>query len=428
VTRVAIIEGVRTPFAKAGTVLSDVSAQELGRVAVRELLEKTEIDPQTVDEVIIGNVAQPMEATNIGRVVALNAGLPLSLSAHTVARNCASGLQAITEGFELVRSGQAHTVIAGGTESMSNIPLVFPKEMSLFLERMMKAKSPMAKAKAVSTFRPRMLKPIIALAEGLTDPFCGLNMGETAEVLAKEFRLSRKEQDEFALRSHQLAVTAMKSGRMKQESVPLFLPGSAKPIQDDVGPRDGQTMEALSKLKPIFDRRHGTVTVGNSCPITDGAAALMLMSESRVRTLNLKPIAWIRSYAYAGLDPKRMGLGPAVSSPKALRKAGLSMRDIGLVEINEAFAAQVLANLRVFEKPKLGEAVGANVPEMSPIDPEKLNVNGGAIALGHPVGTSGARITLTLAKEMEQRNVPLGLATLCVGGGQGGAIVLEKDS
>jgi acetyl-CoA acyltransferase len=411
---------------KAGLGFKDLPAEELGRLAVRELIERTELDPRSLDEVIVGSVAQPMDATNIGRVVALQAGVPLSIPAHTVGRNCASGMQSITEAFELIRSGQAHTIIAGGTESMSNMPLVFPREMADFLGGMMKARSLPEKFLASLRFRPGMLKPIPALVQGLTDPFCGLNMGETAEILAKEFRISREEQDRFALRSHQLALKATKEGRMGEEVMPVFLPGRPAPVAEDVGPRDGQTLEALAKLKPFFDRRHGTVTVGNSCPVTDGAAAVLLMSEPRVRTLGIEPLGWIRSYAYAGLDPKRMGLGPAVAAPVALRRAGLTMAEMGLVEINEAFAAQVLACLRIFENPKLGEAHGANLPESGPVGLDRLNVNGGAIALGHPVGTSGTRITLTLTLEMKRRDVPFGLASLCVGGGQGAAIVVER--
>jgi acetyl-CoA acyltransferase len=420
--RVALIDGVRTPFVKAGTAFNRVPAQELGRVAVRELIERNEIDVRSIDEVIVGNISQPMDAINIGRVIALNAGVPLSIPAHTVGRNCASGMQSISEGFELIRSGQAHTIVAGGTESMSNIPLFFPKEMGDFLSGVAKARTPIQKAAAFLRFRPRMLRPTIGLVEGLTDPFCGLNMGQTAEILAREFEISREEQDRFALESHQRAVAA--APKLREEIVPFFLPGNP-PVDADIGPRAEQTLEGLARLKPFFDRRHGSVTVGNSCPVTDGAAAVLLMSEARVRVLGLRPLAWIRSYAYGGLDPKRMGLGPAVASPIALRRAGITMKEIGLVEINEAFAAQVLANVRVFEKPSLGESVGANLPELSAIDPAILNVNGGAIALGHPVGSSGTRITLTLAKEMRRRQIPLGLATLCVGGGQGGAIVLE---
>lgn len=424
-TRIAIVSGLRTPFVKAGTLLSSTPAHELGRIATKELLDRTGIDPASVDEVIFGNVAQPMEATNIARVIALTAGLPQTVSAQTVARNCASGLQAIGSAVELIRNGQAHVVIAGGTESMSNIPLVFPKEMSDFLGRLMASKTPIQKLKTFLSLRPRMFKPIVALVEGLKDPFCGLNMGQTAEILAKEFHITRDMQDEFAVQSHQKAVAATENHRFSQEITPVYLPEKNIVIEHDVGPRKGQTIEALRKLKPYFDRRHGTVTVGNSCPITDGACAMLLMSEEQVKKQNLEPLAWIKEYAFAGLDPRRMGLGPVAASTKVLRKSGLSSKQMQLIEINEAFAAQVLSVAKIFAQPTLGEAYGAG-PELSEIDPAILNVNGGAVALGHPVGTSGARITLTLAHEMKQRQLRYGLATLCIGGGQGGAIILEN--
>lgn len=425
--RVAIVDGIRTPFVKAGGIFSNVSAQELGRIAMRELLERTEIEPSIVDEVIFGNVAQPMDATNIARVIALNAGCPQITSAQTVSRNCASGMQSIATGFDLIQTGQAEVVVAGGTESMSNIPLIFPKSMSLFLEKLARAKSPLQKLATFSQFDFSMLKPIIALLEGLKDPFCGLNMGQTAQILANEFHISREEQDQFALQSHQKAVAATKSGRMAEEIVNVMMTKERKVVSEDVGPRETQTLEALAKLKPFFDRRHGSVTVGNSCPITDGASALLLMSEEKVKHFKIEPLAWIRSYAFAGVDPRRMGLGPTVAAPIALRKAQVKLPSIGLVEINEAFASQVLSVLKVFANKKYAENIGIPyADELSEIDPNILNVNGGAIALGHPVGTSGNRIVLTLAKEMKRRDVSLGLAAICIGGGQGGAMVIEK--
>ena len=425
--RVAIVDGIRTPFVKAGGAFSFVPAQELGRIAMREVLERTGIEPSLIDEVIFGNVAQPMDAVNIARVIALNAGCPESVSAQTVSRNCASGLQSIGTAFDLIRTGSADVVVAGGTESMSNIPLVFPKSMSLFLEKMARSKTFFQKIQTLIKIRPSMFSPIISLMEGLRDPFCGLDMGQTAQILANEYHISREEQDAFALRSHQLAVAATKSGRFAQEIVEVFLPKVGKVIHEDVGPREGQTMEALAKLKPYFDRKHGSVTVGNSCPITDGASALLLMSEQKVQSLKIEPLAWIHSYAFTGLDPRRMGLGPAVAAPIALRRAQIKLSSIGLVEINEAFAAQVLSVLKVFANPKTAENIGVPYSdELHEIDPEIVNVNGGAIALGHPVGTSGNRIVLTLAKEMKNRNVQYGLAGICIGGGQGGAIVIEK--
>lgn len=425
-TRVALVEGFRTPFVKAGTLFSELPSQELARTVLRELIERTELDPKSIDEVILGTVAQPIEALNISRIAAARAGVPLSVPAYTVTRNCASGLEAITEGFEKIRSGQAHTILAGGTESMSNFPFQFPPDATKFAWRRRQARTWIAKTKALFSARPGMLKPVSTLHKGLTDPLSGLLMGETAEVLAKEFRISRDEQDAFALESHQRAKQAKESRRFEEEIVPIYVPGEADAISRDVGPRNNLSIDTLKELPSIFDPRHGSVTVGNSSPITDGAAAVLLMSEARVRVLGVRPLAWIRSYSFAGLDPRKMGLGPAVATALALRQAGISMREIGLLEINEAFAAQVLAVLRVFEKPALGKSVGANAPELSAVDPKILNVNGGAIALGHPIGASGTRITLTLAKQLKSSNVPFGLASLCVGGGQGGAILLEN--
>jgi acetyl-CoA acyltransferase len=263
---------------------------------------------------------------------------------------------------------------------------------------------------------------------GLTDPFCGLNMGQTAEILAREFEISREEQDKFALGSHLKAVAAQEAGRLAEEITPVYVPPKFDTVvKEDVGPRKGQTLEALAKLKPFFDKKYGTVTVGNACPITDGAAMLLLMSREKAESLGYKPLASIRSYGYAGLEPERMGLGPALATPVALKRAGLKLKDIGLIELNEAFAAQVIGCEKAFASKKfyqdrmgLSEAVGE-------INPEILNVNGGAIALGHPVGVTGSRLVLTLMREMKRRNIQFGLATLCIGGGQGGAVIVERE-
>ncbi len=425
--KVAIVNGYRTPFVKAGGAFNFVPAQELGRVVTHELLARTGVDPNHVDEVIFGNVAQPMDATNIGRVIALQAGLPITTSAYTVSRNCASGMQSIASGMDLIQAGKAQVVIAGGTESMSNIPLVFSKDMSTFLSDLARAKSPMAKLRQLAQVRPSLFKPIIALLQGLKDPFCGLNMGQTAQILANEYGITRDMQDQFALQSHQKTIRAMESGRMQEEVVPVFASQDKRIVDRDIGPRANQTLEALAKLKPYFDRRHGNVTVGNSCPITDGASAILLMSEEAVAQYGAKPLAWIHSYAFGGLDPKRMGLGPAVASPLALKKAGKKLADMELIEINEAFAAQVLSVMHVFAHPADAQHVGIpHTDLLSAVDPNIVNVNGGAIALGHPVGTSGNRIVMTLAHELTLRKKQWGLASICIGGGQGGAMVLER--
>ena len=443
---VVIVEGVRTPFAKAGTKFSDVHAAELGRVALKELVQRTNLDVASVDEVIIGNTGNPSDAVNIGRVVALNAGFPLQTSAHTVHRNCASALESIAEGFDKIKAGMAEIVVAGGTESMSNIPLLFSRKFVDTFTKLSMAKTLGGRLGALGALlkadiqqvvelvsTPPMAqtphKPRFGLVEGLTDPFVGLNMMETAEVLAKEFSLSRKEQDEFSVQSHIRAVEATKNGILAQEITPVFLPPKFKEVIDkDIGPREGQSMEQLAKLKPLVDRKFGTITAGNSCPITDGAAMMLLMSREKASALGYKPLARIRSYAFAGLDPRRMGLGPAYATPLALKRAGLSLKDIGLVELNEAFAAQVLACVKALESDSFCQKELGLPKAVGSIDMSKLNVNGGAIALGHPVGTTGTRLVLTLMKEMKRRNVQFGLATLCIGGGQGGAMIIEREA
>lgn len=425
---VVLVDGVRTPFTKAGTKLKDIHPAHLGQVALKELIARTNLDVNLIDEVIIGNIGNPPDAVNISRVVALNAGVPLKTSAYTVHRNCASALQSITSGYDKISSGSMDVVVAGGTESMSQMPLLFSQRFQNIFGEFAFAKSAAKKIAALKKIKLKDLKPRISVVEGLTDPFVGINMGQTAEILAKEFKITREQQDQFALESHQKAVAAQKKGILSEEITPVFLPPKYKKVvEEDVGPRPEQSLKQLAKLRPYFDRKEGTVTVANACPITDGAAMVLLMSRKKAQELGLKPLASIKSYAYAGLEPERMGLGPVYSTPLALAKAGLKMKDIGLVELNEAFAAQTLACLKAFScdefgRKKLGldEAVGE-------IDPSILNVNGGAVALGHPVGTTGTRIVATLAKEMKRRNVKYGLATLCIGGGQGGAIILERE-
>ncbi len=423
---VVLMDGFRTPFAKAGTALASVPARELGRIAVTELLARHGVDPAQVDEVILGNVAQPSDSTNIARVVALLSGIPERAPAVTVQRNCASGMEAISLAHDRIAAGYAELIVAGGTESMSQIPLYMSDRMTRTFERLARAKTIGERVAAIAGARPGDLKPRVALLEGLTDPVSGLNMGETAEVLAKEFGISREAQDDFALQSHRRAVAAMDAGRFAEEIVPVFAPPYKQAVLEDVGPRRNQSLEALAKLRPYFDRKNGTVTPGNSCGITDGAAAVIVASVEKARSLGLKPAGRIRGAAFVGLDPARMGLGPTHAAPVALRRAGVRFSEIGLIEINEAFAAQVIANEIAMASAKYcREKLGLDGP-IGEIDRSRLNVNGGAIALGHPVGVSGTRLVLTLLREMKRRDVPLGLATLCVGGGQGGAMVLER--
>ncbi len=439
---VVIVEGVRTPFAKSGTKLKTVHAAQLGQAALKELIARTNLNVDFVDEVIMGNTGSPSDAVNIARVVALNAGFPIKTSAVTVHRNCASALESITTGFERIKSGTMEMVVAGGTENMSLMPLLMPTSITGIIERLGSAKTAgarisalwdwfradLSQIKEMVTTPPLMktkYKPIITLAEGLTDPFVGINMGMTAEVIAKEFGISRREQDEYALKSHQKAVAA--KGKLAEEITPFYLPPDYKEtIVEDIGPRDNQTIEALTKLKPFFDKTTGSITAGNTCPITDGAAVVLMMSREKADALGYKPLVRIRGYAYAGLEPERMGMGPAYSTPIALKRSGLSMKDIGLVELNEAFAAQVMANQKAFDSDEFGKKIGL-AGRIGELKTDILNVNGGAIALGHPVGATGTRLVLTLMKEMKRRNTEFGLATLCIGGGQGGSIIIENE-
>jgi acetyl-CoA acetyltransferase family protein len=308
---------------------------------------------------------------------------------------------------------------------MSQIPLFYSTEYTAWLEGLMRAKNGLQKAAAFARFRPAMLTPRIGLAEGLTDLVCGLNMGQTAEVLSREFRITRQRQDEYALVSHQRAIAARE--KLREEIVPVFPPPRHEMVRDDLGPREGQTLEALAKLKPYFDRRNGTVTVGNSCQVTDGAVALLVADEETARAWPTPPLGRIRSFAFAGLSPRRMGLGPVFAISKALEQAKLTIADIERFEINEAFAAQVLACLEASRSEAFARAELGRERALGEIPPKILNVNGGAIALGHPVGSSGARLLLTLLMEMRRERLKLGCAALCVGGGQGAAFILERD-
>lgn len=421
-----IVGGVRTPFARAAAEFNDIPAQDLGRLVVRELLDRFDLDPAEVDELITGNVASPIDAANVSRVIALRAGIPRDRIAHTVNRNCASGMEAVTEAVDRIESGAANCIVAAGVDSMSNIPVYLGKRFTNKMLPLTRAKSALDRLKVMGSFRPGDLKPIIGVKVGLTDPVSGLMMGETAEKLAREFAISRERQDEFALRSHQKAIAALESGRLADETMAVYAGTGAMPITRDTGPRSDQSLEKLAKLRPYFDPRWGTVTVGNSCGVTDGAVALLIMSAEKARALGYQPLGRVRGYAYAGCDPSRMGLGPVFATARAMHSANMRLDEMELIELNEAFAAQVLACLEGFRNPEHICSAEEGASRLSPIDEEKLNVNGGAIALGHPVGATGARLVLTLLNELARRDQTIGLATLCVGGGQGAAVVVER--
>lgn len=420
--RIAIIDGLRSPIAKANGKLNDMSADTLGAIITKELVLRNDIDYKEFDEVIMGNVAQPSKAMNIARVMAIRAGFPQSTPAYTVHRNCASGMQSISSAIEKIHSDQGNLYLVGGMESMSNIPLLYSDEFRNFIAKFTYSKSITEKFKILTTFRLKFLKPTIGLISGLTDPISGKIMGITAENLANEFKISRAAQDEYALNSHKKAQKAMESGIFKDEIHPIMAKNAS--ISSDDGIRFNQTIEGLNKLNPIFIRDGGTVTAGNSSQVSDGACSLIVCSESKAKELNLEPIGYISDYSYAGLDAHRMGLGPIYATKKLFDKTGLSLKDIDLIEINEAFAAQVIANIKAFASEEFCQKT-FNSPALGQIDESILNVNGGAIALGHPVGMSGARIILTALKELKRRDKNRALATLCIGGGQGAAFLLE---
>jgi len=396
---VVIIDGVRTPIGSHGGGLKDVTAQKLAEIVIRELLQRTELDPQHIDEVIFGCGGQMSDAPNLARVAALMAGIPVETPGYTVQRNCASGMEAITSACQAIKAGDGDTFLVGGTESMSGFPYVVRgARWGLKLRH--------------STF-------IDSLWEGLTDPVCGQIMGSTAENLAAEFEITREEQDKFAVQSHKRAFRATRMGLFKDEIVPVEVPKrvAGQEVPPDIVAQDECINPALTVQKAalyptIFKKEGGTVTPANSCPISDGAAALLVMSRDKADELNMKPRAIVRGYAYAGVPPHIMGIGPARSTPKALQRAGMALADIDLIELNEAFAVQVLA-------------VGREL-ESEGWDWDKVNPNGGAIALGHPVGCTGSRMVVTLMHELERVDRTVGLATLCVGGGQGGSLIIER--
>lgn len=421
--RIAVVEGIRTPFCKAHGVFKDLKAKDLGAWVVRELLFRIPVKKEEVDELIFGNVIQPPDDTNIARIIAVMGGLPIKCPAFTVNRNCASGLEAIVTGSNQILLGKSKIIIAGGVESMSHFPISFPAKMRDFLRNLQKAKTLSQKFKALLTFRPSFLKP--ELPE-IKDPLCNLTMGQTAEIISRKFKVTRQEQDDFAFLSHKRAVAAQQENRFDDEIVPIPLPPDYKKFQtEDDGPRAHQKREALDQLKPAFERETGQVTAGNSSQVTDGAAAVLLMSEEEVMRRGIKPLGYIVDSVSIALEPSRMGMGPVYAVAELLRKNQLTLNDIDLIEINEAFAAQIVALEKAFlsdefakKELRLPQAVGR-------LDREKLNVNGGAVALGHPVGATGTRLVLTLLKALKRRGKTKGIATLCIGGGQGEAVLVE---
>ncbi|MEY3632948.1 MAG: hypothetical protein RI937_1146 [Pseudomonadota bacterium] len=423
---VYLIDGARTPFLKARGGPGPFSASDLATQAGRALLLRQPFAPSDCDEVILGCAAPAPDEVNIGRVVALRMGCGHAVPGWTVMRNCASGLQAIDSAMSQIRLGRSHLVLAGGVDALSRTPLLYSDAMVRWFSEMATKKTVPAKLQHFLRLKPsQLLSPVIALLRGLTDPVVGLSMGQTAENLAHRFGINRAEMDAFSVRSHQRAQAGLQSQAFK-EIVPI-LDDKGKIYAVDDGVREDSSLEGLAKLRPVFDKPYGNITAGNSSQVTDGAAWCLLASEQAVQRYGLKPMARLLDLQWAGLDPAEMGLGPVHAALPLMHRHGLQHRDIDLWEINEAFAAQVMACIRAMADT---EYCRTALPQLEGIaagmlDESRLNIHGGAIALGHPVGASGTRITLHLAHALAQQQQRRGIAAICIGGGQGGAILME---
>ena len=411
--RVAVVAGCRTPFCRAGSVLKQARAVDLARLAARELVHRTNLDGAEVDQVIWGQVVPSALVPNVGREVSLLPQFPKEIPAYSLNRACASANQAVTAAYDQIVLGHADVILAGGVESLSDIPILASRRLADILVEASKAKTALQRVRAFAKIRPRDLIPV---SPAIAEPSTGETMGQSAEKMAKENRISREAQDRWALRSHQLAAQGSADGRLTAEIVPVFPSRPGDPIvTEDNGIRRDTSLEQMAKLKPVFDRRYGSVTAANSSPLTDGAAAVLLMNGEAARALGYEPLAYVRSYAIGAVDPGWQLLqAPVFTVPRALERAGVAWKDLGLIEIHEAFAAQVLSNLKGFEE--RGWEINEDI----------INVMGGSIAIGHPFGATGGRLVTTLANEMKRRDVQFGLISVCAQGGMASAIVLER--
>ncbi len=419
-----IVAGVRTPFTRSGTAFKGLTAIDLGKLAVQELMDRTGVDGEKVDQLIYGTVVHDPHAPNIAREVGLGT-LPPSVPATTVSRACATSNQAIADAANLIEVGYADVVVAGGAESLSHIPILVSERLSETLVRASKAKSVSGRVKAFAGVRPRDLLP---RQPQIAEPTTGESMGESAERMAKDNGISREDQDAWALRSHTLAAAGTADGRLTAEMARVYVPPHYdEVVERDNGIRPDTSAEKLAALKPVFDRRYGTVTAGNASPLTDGASAVMLMHEDRARSDGLPILGRIRSYAFAALDPADQLLqGPVFAAPNALDRAGLTMADIGLMEMHEAFAAQLLSNLQWLDSDQIARERLGRSRRVGHPDLDRINVMGGSLAIGHPFGATGGRLTITLLNEMARRDVEFGLLTVCAAGALGFAMVLER--
>jgi acetyl-CoA acyltransferase len=424
--RVAVIRGLRTPFAKSGTHYAQLSALDLGKIVVAELVERSGIDPNDVQELVYGNVIPSVKAPNIAREIVLGTGLPRRIPGVTVGMACASSNQAITAAADLIFRGYADTVVAGGAESLSDVPILFSKNFADALIGASKQKSVGGK---LGSFRKLKMKDFAPETPAIAESTTGLTMGESAEKMAKENGISREAQDKFALQSHTRAAKATADGRFKDEVMTVVVPPKYENVvETDNLIRADTTLEALAKLRPVFDRKFGTITAGNASALTDGASAVLLMSEEKAKALGLKPIGFIKSYAYAATDPfDQLLQGPVFALPVALERAKIKLEEIGVIEMHEAFAAQVLSNIQWIGSKKIAQEKLGRSEAIGEIDPEKINLTGGSIALGHPFGATGARIVTTICNELQRTGQQYGLLTVCAAGGMGVAMVLERE-
>jgi acetyl-CoA acyltransferase len=424
--RAAVVAGLRTPFVKAGSDFRDLSAIDLGAAVVNELVARSGIAPKEFDSVVFGQVIPSSTVTLIGREMVLRTQLPKSVQAHTVARACATSIQTTTDAADQIALGHSDCAISGGAESMSDAPIFASRTLAQALVELSRAKTMGDRLKILSRLRPKDFAPV---PPALKEPTTGLTMGESAELMAQKNGISREAQDELAWRSHSRAAAAWDDGKFAAEVMHVPVPPRYErtSAKDNIVRKD-TTVEALAQLRPVFDRRYGTITAGNASPLTDGAAALVLMSEEKARALGIRPLGFVKAYAYAALDPKDQLLqGPAYAAPVALDRAGLKLADMDLVDMHEAFAAQVLSNLKAFASKAFAEKELGRSEPLGEVDPAKLNVNGGSIALGHPFAATGARMILQTLRELDRRKGRHALLTVCAAGGLGAALVLERE-
>lgn len=425
IRRVAVVDGVRTPFCKAGGEFGRLTSMDLGRSAVQALMARTEVDPHEIEAMVYGNVVPSVRAPNVAREVVIAAGLPAHIHATTVMRACASSTESTTSAANAIALGQYDVAITGGVDCLSDVPIMFSRSFSDALVAASRSKTMAGRLRAFAAIKPKDLLPVPpAIAERST----GKSMGWHAEMMAKKNGISRRAQDEFALRSHHKAAAAIADGRIPQEVAPVHLYKQNRAVSEDNHVRPDTTLEALNRLRPVFDKKYGSVTAGNACPVTDGASALLLMAEDKAKALGYQPLGYIRGYANAAVDPHwQLLIGPTFAMAKALDNTGLSLADIDLVDIHEAFAAQVLSNTQAIESKTFAEEHLGRSEALGEIDWDAFNVAGGSIALGHPFAATAGRQIVTVLRELRRRGQNLGIIAQCAAGAMGAALVLERE-